>query len=183
MLKNLKKNRIGSFNSLYIVIATIFIFSCKKTVDKKTEVPVVPIEFSYEVTCDYCDISYADMYNQNKTIRNNSGKWAYKISSNVSFDLKLSIKTSLSSAQNIQAYILRNDEVVYGTLGYNFAEISYNTKLGNGVASFGNYIATGTGSGTGGSTAPVSSVCGAKNKTGGYCKRVVAGGGRCWQHK
>lgn len=27
------------------------------------------------------------------------------------------------------------------------------------------------------------SICGAKNKTGGYCKRTVKGGGRCYQHQ
>lgn len=32
--------------------------------------------------------------------------------------------------------------------------------------------------------APVrSSTCGAKNKSGGYCKRKVGDGGRCYQHK
>lgn len=28
-----------------------------------------------------------------------------------------------------------------------------------------------------------STTCGARTKSGGYCKRKVAGGGRCWQHK
>ncbi|RNC66433.1 DUF3157 family protein [Proteiniphilum sp. X52] len=28
-----------------------------------------------------------------------------------------------------------------------------------------------------------SSTCGARTKSGGYCKRVVKGGGRCWQHR
>jgi hypothetical protein len=32
------------------------------------------------------------------------------------------------------------------------------------------------------STTTVSSACGARNKSGGYCKRKVKGGGRCWQH-
>jgi len=163
----------------------IFLFSCKKTDGGKTEKAENPAEFSYEVTCDYCDISYTDMSNQNRIIKNNKGSWVYKINTNITFDLKLSVKTSLSSAQTIQAYILKDNEVIYGNLGYNFADISYSTQLGNGTSSFGNYTNSGSGggNGTGGTTTPISSVCGAKNKTGGYCKRIVVGGGRCWQHK
>ena len=178
-LKDLTRDKKGLFSKLHILIAIIILFSCKKTVNEKPEELLSPVEYGYEVTRDYCDISYVDIYNQNKIIRSNTGKWTYKIGSAVSFDLKLSIKTSMLSAQNIHAYILRNDEIVYGNLGYNFAEISYNTKLGNGTSSFGSYASTGTGS----STTPVSSICGAKTKAGGYCKRVVSGGGRCWQHK
>jgi hypothetical protein len=33
------------------------------------------------------------------------------------------------------------------------------------------------------SSAPVTTTCGAKNKSGGYCKRKVKGGGRCYQHQ
>lgn len=32
-------------------------------------------------------------------------------------------------------------------------------------------------------TTSSSSTCGAKNKTGGFCKRKVKGGGRCYQHE
>ncbi|WP_293786264.1 hypothetical protein [uncultured Pedobacter sp.] len=183
MRKNSRKNRIGLINSLWVFIIAISLFSCKKKVDTNIEITEAPVEFSYEVTCNYCDISYIDIQNQSKTIKGIMGKWAYKMNANVSFDLKLSIKTSLVSAQEIQAYILRNDEAVYGIFGYNYAEISYDIRQSKGISSFGNYIVTGTGNNSGGNTNPVSSVCGAKNKTGGYCKRIVVGGGRCWQHK
>lgn len=33
------------------------------------------------------------------------------------------------------------------------------------------------------SSSTSSSICGARTKSGGYCKRVVKGGGRCWQHR
>lgn len=33
------------------------------------------------------------------------------------------------------------------------------------------------------SSGSYSSICGARNKKGGYCKRKVSGGGRCYQHK
>ncbi len=33
------------------------------------------------------------------------------------------------------------------------------------------------------SSSSYSSTCGARTKSGGYCKRVVKGGGRCWQHR
>jgi len=183
---NFKKNgNVASCNYYLLLTIVIFLFSCKKTEVVETKVDIETVEFSYEVSCNYCDISYTDVFNQNKTIKGNTGNWVYKFNTSTTFDLKLSIKTTLSNAQNIQAYILKNGEVVYGNLGYNFAEISYNTILGKGTSNFGTYTGSGTstGSGTGGNTAPISSVCGAKNKSGGYCKRVVAGGGRCWQHK
>lgn len=170
-----------------LFIATISLFSCKKKEVEKVEEK--PIEFSYEVNCNNCDISYTDMSNQTKIIRANSGAWTYKINTKVTFELKLSIRTALLSSQSIQAYILKDGEVVYGSLGYNSADISYHAISGHGTSSFGSFISTGTGSGaengSGGSTTtpPTSSVCGARNKTGGYCKRVVIGGGRCWQHK
>jgi len=119
------------------------------------------------------------------------GTWTYKINTKITFNLKLVVKTVLTSYQTIQAYILKEGEVVYGNLGYNTAELAYNPSSHQGTASFGSYIAAGSNGGSsgsggsspvGGSANPTSSVCGAKNKTGGYCKRVVIGGGRCWQH-
>lgn len=154
------------------------------------EVEKIPT-LSYEVNCDYCDITYTDQNNQSKTIRNTVGTWTYKIDTKINFNLKLAVKTVLTSYQTIQAYILKEGEVVYGNLGYNTAELAYNPSSSQGTASFGSYIAAGSNGGSsgsggsalvGGSANPTSSVCGAKNKTGGYCKRVVIGGGRCWQH-
>ncbi|MCZ4224005.1 hypothetical protein [Pedobacter rhodius] len=171
-------------NTLFILL--MMSSSCKKAeIETAKEPDKVPIVFSYEVTCDYCDISYTDATNQIKTVKSNMGKWTYKIEKQVAFDLKLSVSTIISSYQSIHAYILKDETVVYGNLGYNRADISYSTASGNGTSSFGNYVSnTSTGgNNTGGTTAPSSSVCGAKNKTGGYCKRVVVGGGRCWQHK
>jgi len=174
------------FTSL-VVLAIVINSSCKKAepgIIKEAEQTFVL--YSYEVTCDYCNISYTDANNQIKTISNNVGKWSYKIQKQVAFDLKLSVTSTTSIYQTIQAYILKDEDSVYGNLGYNRAEISYNMISGNGTSSFGSYVSTtpsgGNGSG-GGTIAPMSSVCGAKNKTGGYCKRVVVGGGRCWQHK
>ena len=169
-----------------LIITIISLFSCKKKEVEKVEEK--PTEFSYEVNCSNCDISYTDKSNQTRVIKANSGAWTYKINTKVTFELKLSIRTVLLSAQSIQAYILKDGEVVYGSLGYNSADISYHAIAGHGTSSFGSFIPTGTGSGGNGSggsttTPPTSSVCGAKNKTGGYCKRVVIGGGRCWQHK
>lgn len=93
----------------------------------------------------------------------------------------------LTSYQTIQAYILKDCEVVYGNLGYNTAALAYNPISSQGTSNFGSYIVTGSrGSGSvgtgGGRPNQTSSVCGVKNKTGGYCKRVVIGGGRCWLH-
>ncbi|WP_175632368.1 hypothetical protein [Pedobacter ghigonis] len=160
--------------------------SCKKAAQDTVKQPEqVPVVFSYEGTYDYCNISYTDATNQTKTVTSSMGKWIYKIERKISFDLKLNVSSIISSYQAIQAYILKDEEVVFGNLGYNRADLSYNTVSGNGTSSFGRYTPTTPigGNGTGGTTASTSSVCGAKNKTGGYCKRVVVGGVRCWQHK
>ncbi|RZK40578.1 MAG: hypothetical protein EOO90_14450 [Pedobacter sp.] len=169
-----------------VILFVMMTSSCKKAVVEMIKEPQqTPIVYSYEVTCDYCNISYTDAANQTKSVTGNMGKWTFKIDKKISFDLKLSVSSIISSYQTIQAYILKDEEAVYGNLGYNRADLSYNTITGNGTASFGSYVSTAPsgGNSSGGTTAPTSSVCGAKNKTGGYCKRVVVGGGRCWQHK
>ncbi|MDQ8003371.1 MAG: hypothetical protein REI64_01150 [Pedobacter sp.] len=165
------------------MLAVILVSSCKKKEDQPNE-EVFP-KYSYEVNCNYCDITYTDASNNTKTLKSNIGNWSYEFPAKVSFELKLNVKTTLSAYQSISAYILKDEEVIYGNLGYNSASISYHTINGNGSSSFGQYIGSGSSGGNsgGGSSTPTSTVCGAKNKSGGYCKRVVAGGGKCWQHK
>lgn len=170
---------------LFLAFATIT-SSCKKDDAETPEEPEQPrVVFAYEVDCNYCNISYTNEANQTIFISNNVGKWSYQIDKKISFDLKLTVTTVNAGYQTIQAYVLKNDEVVFGNSGYNRADLSYNTASAKGTSSFGDYSSTrpSTGNGSGGSTAPTSSACGAKNKTGGYCKRVVIGGGRCWQHR
>ncbi|ERJ57167.1 hypothetical protein [Sphingobacterium paucimobilis] len=171
---------------LSLLAGAVFLSSCSK----KEEAPVEEYEeYAYEVECDFCEISYIDKSNNTKTIKNNRGKWEYRFDSKITFELKLEIKTTLSDRQTIQAYILKDREVVFGDIGYNTAIITYNTQKANGTGSYGARQNNGTespsngGGNNGGSTTPTSSVCGAKNKTGGYCKRVVVDGGRCWQHR
>lgn len=191
MLKNLLVNK--PLTSYLLILLITLTCSCKKSAiiapEKGVEKNII---LSYEVNCDYCDITYTDQNNQSKTIRNTVGTWTYKIDTKINFNLKLAVKTVLTTYQTIQAYILKEGEVVYGNLGYNTAELAYNPYSNQGTASFGSYIVAGSNGGSsgsggsspvGGSANPTSSVCGAKNKTGGYCKRVVIGGGRCWQHK
>lgn len=56
-------------------------------------------------------------------------------------------------------------------LGYNSANVSYDAINSNGSSSFDQYVGSGGGnSGGRGSSTPTSSVCGVKNKSGGYCK-------------
>lgn len=161
--------------------------ACKKVTPEAVKAPEpIPVVYAYEVNCDYCTISYTDASQQMKTVKNNIGKWTHTIETKNLLELKLTITTTLSGYQSIQAYIIKDGEVVYGNLGYNRADISYHMSTAQGTSTFGKYISTvpaaGSGSG-GGTTTPSSSLCGARNKTGGYCKRVVAGGGRCWQHQ
>lgn len=168
-----------------LLMLLVFLGSCKKTVNEVQEQPEpTPPVFAYEVHCDFCTITYNDLNGDMRTVRNSIGKWSFKISEKTPLNLKLSVVTTLSSYQSIQAYILKDGEVIYGDLGYNRAEIRYSTVNGNGTSSFGTYIPSASpgGSNQNGGASSSSSVCGAKNKSGGYCKRVVSGGGRCWQH-
>jgi hypothetical protein len=183
MLKQIIIKKIYGRFVTCLVLLVMLAMSCKKDVPEEP-IAILPV-FSYEVNCNYCDITYTDKNNQSITVKSNMGRWTHLIDAKVTFDLKLSIKTLLPTEQTIQAYILKNNDVVHGNLGYNFATLSYNTQQNIGTSSFGNSISSGSGSGNGngGTSTPVSSACGAKNKTGGYCKRMVVGGGRCWQHK
>lgn len=179
----------GSIFPLFfkLLVLLVFLGSCKKTVNGVQEQAApTPAVFAYEVHCDFCTITYNDLNGESKTIRNNTGKWSFKILEKTPSNLKLSVVTTQPNYQSIQAYILKDGEVVYGDLGYNRAEIAYSTVNGNGTSSFGSYIPStspGASNQNGGSSSSSSSVCGAKNKSGGYCKRVVSGGGRCWQHR
>jgi hypothetical protein len=165
---------------------TLLHSSCQKDSPSVPEEPLEPVSvFAYEVDCNYCTISYTNANNETVILNNNMGKWNYTIKNNTSFDLKLKVTTLNSSYQSIQAYVLKDDEVVFGNVGYNLADIAYNPVSAKGTSSYGTYQSAvpSPGSGSGSTPTPSSSVCGAKNKTGGYCKRVVVGGGRCWQHR
>lgn len=174
--KNLKKY-------LLLFVTLLSLNACSKKQEPVAEEPID--EFSYEVECTSCEIIYTDKSNVTKTIKHTTGKWEYRFDQKISFELKLSIKTSLTSQQTINAYILKNKETVYGNTGYNYADITYNTQNAKGTNSFGSYRNSEPGNGginNGGGT-PTSSVCGARTKSGGSCKRMVVGGGRCWQHR
>jgi len=176
----MQNNKLNYY--LILCISLILFASCNKS----KEADIIPEDtYSYEVECNYCDISYINSANEKKEIKNNIGKWEYKFNKKVTFDLKIDIKTNLSSSQTIHLYILKNKDIVFGSIGYNTASLVFNTQRNNGTSSYGSYRNNGSdgNSNGGGNTKPTSSVCGAKNKTGGYCKRLVSGGGRCWQHK
>ena len=187
MMMMFAKFRVGILPFFFkLLMLLVFLGSCKKTTDELQEQPEpTPPVFAYEVHCDFCTITYNDLNGESRTIRNNIGKWSFKILEKTPSNLKLSVVTTLPGYQSIQAYILKDGEAIYGNLGYNRAEITYSTVNGNGTSSFGTYIPStspGESNQNGGSSSS-SSVCGAKNKSGGYCKRVVSGGGRCWQHR
>ncbi len=187
MIMMFAKFRVSVLPLLFKLLMLLFFMgSCKKAAHDVPEQPEpTPTVFAYEVHCDFCSITYNDLNGESRTIRNNTGKWSFNILGKTPSNLKLSVVTTLPSYQTIQAYILKDGEVIYGNSGYNRAEIAYSTVNGNGTSSFGSYIpSTSTGgSNQNGGSSSSSSVCGAKNKSGGYCKRVVSGGGRCWQHR
>lgn len=72
------------------------------------------------------EFTYTDKSNAIKTVKHTEGKWEYGFDQKISFELKLSIKTLLASKQTINAYILKNIETVYGDVGYNQTDITYN---------------------------------------------------------
>jgi len=173
----------GLTKSLFLFVALLTLNACSKNQETIPEPPID--EFSYEVECTSCEITYTDKSNTTKTVKHTTGKWEYRFDQKISFELKLSIKTLLASKQTINAYILKNKETVFGDVGYNQTDITYDAQKAKGYGVYGSFKNTDSGNGgnNGGSTKPTSSVCGAKNKSGGYCKRAVVGGGRCWQHR
>jgi hypothetical protein len=172
---------------LFIFLLTLFCSACGKKNQEPEEVIKTETDtYSYEVTCTACEIQFMDKNKSTNKITNKSGKWSYSFEKTNDADLKINIITTNKTYQNINAYILMNDEVIYGDLGYNSFDLSYNVKSGQKSMTYGSYStgSSGVEAGYGGGSAkPTSSVCGARTKVGGYCKRVVIGGGRCWQHK
>ncbi|GGH14964.1 hypothetical protein FAZ19_07025 [Sphingobacterium alkalisoli] len=137
----------------------------------KKEEPATELidEYSYEVECNYCGITYTDISNSTNTVKNNRGKWSYRLEGKIIFELKLSIITTLSIQQTIQAYVLKNKDVVFGNMGYNHATITNNTQKATGTANYGSYQPLSSGNGermggssNGGNTPPTSTVCGVK---------------------
>jgi len=182
-----------SRNTHYFALTVLLslLLGCSKKNDEPKEINEVdkPV-YSYEVTCTSCEIQFSDQNKNQQKISHTTGKWNYTFTSAPSHDLKIIVKTISSSYQNINAYILKNDEVIYGDLGYNNVEISYNVVSGEKSMIAGTYINPSVTPPSGGTTTqpsqpsqPTSSVCGARTKAGGSCKRVVIGGGRCWQHR
>lgn len=184
-----RESKVSRLVPVLFLLLIMFCSACSK----KTEEPVKVIEkemdvYAYEVTCTACEIQFTDKNKSTKKVSNNNGKWSYSFEKTNDADLKIMVKTTNNLYQNISAYILKNDDVIYGDLGYNSFELTYNIKSGHKTMTYGSYYAgpivpvpSSPGS-TGGNTKPTSSVCGAKTKGGGYCKRMVSGGGRCWQH-
>jgi hypothetical protein len=178
------KNRTSRLVPLLFSLLILLCSSCSKKGQEPEGVIKTEIDtYSYEVTCTACEINFLDKDKSSKKIIHTNGKWSYSFEKAGDAELKINIITTNSAYQNISAFILKNNEVIYGDLGYNSFELLYNIKSGQKAITYGSYTAGPGGSGSnGGSTKPTSSVCGARTKTGGSCKRVVSGGGRCWQH-
>ncbi|MCX2450161.1 hypothetical protein OQX61_02655 [Pedobacter sp. PLR] len=178
-----RRNNTNRLGAVIFSLLILFCSSCSKKNQEPEEVIKTEI-YSYEVTCTACEIQFMDTNKSIKKITNTNGKWSYSFEKADAVDLKINIRTTNSVYQSIDAYILKNNEVIYGGLGYNSFDLLYNVNSGQKSMIYGSYSAGSSGGSgsSGGNTKPTSSVCGAKNKTGGYCKRVVSGGGRCWQH-
>jgi outer membrane lipoprotein-sorting protein len=184
-----KATRITHYFAFAILLSLLL--GCTKKDEEPQDIKEVdkPV-YSYEVTCNSCEIQFSDQNKNQQKISHTSGKWSYTFTTVPSHDLKIIIKTISSTYQNINAYIVKNDEVIYGDLGYNTVEILYNVASGQKSMIAGTYINPPVIPPSGGTTTPpsqpsqpTSSLCGARTKAGGSCKRVVIGGGRCWQHR
>lgn len=186
MKKNYKREKgINRLIQILFLPFLLFCAACSKETKEQIEIAKTQADvYAYEVTCTACEIQFMDKNKSIKNVTNGSGKWNYSFEKTNDAELKLIIKTTNTTYQNINAYILKNDEVIYGDLGYNNFELLYNIKSGQKSIKYGTYSPVTSSPGSNeGTSKPISSVCGAKNNTGGYCKRVVSGGGRCWQHK
>lgn len=152
---------------LLLSISLLSLNGCSKSQDPIVEQPTD--EFSYEVECTSCDITYTDKSNSTKTIKHTTGKWEYKFDQKIRFELKLSIKTLLASQQTINTYILKNKETVFGDVGYNQTTITCYTQNARGSAVYGSYKNTDTGNSgnTDGSTKPYPQFAVRKTNRGG----------------
>lgn len=170
--------------SLCFLMFVLICASCSKENPEPGKVSETETDiYAYEVTCVTCEIQFTDENKSTKKVSHSNGKWNYSFKKAIDADLKINVKTTNTNFQNINVYILKNSDVIYGDLGYNSFELLYNIKSGQKSMKFGSYAGGANGSGSnGGTTKPTSSVCGARTKAGGSCKRVVSGGGRCWQH-
>ena len=116
MLHLSKRKKGNSYSTIFLLLLTstlVTLGACSKQIDL-TDQDIT--EFGYEVDCEYCEISYTDESKAMKTISHNQGKWSYKLSDKVTFELKLSIKTTPSGNQAIQAFILKKQERQQGLL-------------------------------------------------------------------
>lgn len=162
--------------SLLFLLSFAVLLSCQK--EKEILIDNEDEEFDtygYVVDCLDCDIKYVNEKNSIDEVKGNKGKFV--VDFNLTIVHKLEVSVSFTNSQFVKAEITKNGQAI------------------SEYSSFQNFSLTNTGGSNTGSNPSnpakpstpsnptTSSVCGAKNKTGGYCKRKVVGGGRCWQHR
>lgn len=143
------------FISLIALFSTL---SCTKSDSMEEDA------YSYEVSCDYCDISYLSDKGGAMSVKGHRGSWKKEFKNTFFLELEITVRSLNATSGNMTVHILKNGKQVASQSDNQVATAYYAVS-------------------TSGSTKPSSSVCGAPTQKGGACQRKVSGGGRCWQHK
>ncbi|MFD2969930.1 hypothetical protein [Sphingobacterium bambusae] len=143
------------FISLIALFSTL---SCAKSDSMEEDV------YSYEVSCEHCDISYLDDTRFTMSVKGHRGSWKKEFKNAFFLELEITVRSLNATSSNMTVHILKNGKQVA-------------SQSGNQVATAYHVVHDS------GSTKPSSTVCGAPTQKGGACQRKVSGGGRCWQHK
>lgn len=169
-----------------LILAPLFMaifFSCTK---EQPEAPLPEEEkvdtYGYEVTCESCNISFVDETQSTKSVFNQSGKVTIDFKLAIYHELEVNVTLGTNNVKLAKAAILKNGEPIQSYQSYSSFRLT--PSGGTSTANPGSSPSTPNNpSSPSTPTNPSSSLCGAPTKSGGYCKRKVSGGGRCWQHR
>jgi len=165
------KTIITIFSVLFFLL-----LSCKKD-NPEEQLPGDDFDtYGYEVDCESCTILFVDDKKSTQSVFNKSGKIVIDFNLTVYHELEVTVTLNSNNVKLAKAAIIKNGQPIKTYQSYSSFKLT-----STGGSSTGNPGSNPSSPST--PSNPTSTVCGAKNKTGGYCKRKVAGGGRCWQHR
>lgn len=164
---------------IHTLLLVILLFSCNKHTPEEQAPNDKYDTYGYQIECEACTIVFIDEKKETKSIYNPSGKVVIDFNLAIYHELEVSVTLNSNNVKLAKAAILKNGKPIKSYQSLNSFKL--NTNGGAPIANPRPNPTTPSNPST--PSTPSSSVCGAKNKTGGYCKRKVVGGGRCWQHK
>ncbi|MBD8389668.1 hypothetical protein [Dysgonomonas sp. BGC7] len=159
---------------LLIIFLGSFLFSCSSSNDESNTL----ISHQFNVYNDYIEDGITNVIIQCKDF--SSGELIEKFTiEQINYNSKS--QTITTKGNNIA---ITYEYVVNGIIkkdSRNGLYFSGNNTKTISISGLADNLGSNNSGGSGGSQ--TSYTCGARTKDGGYCKRKVKGGGRCWQHK